>query len=217
MASKKKEVVRMHVSLNDEQKDAKGTVLTNKITIIKGKAGSGKTLTAVAIALDQLYKGEIKRIVITRPLVTSGNEELGFLPGDIHMKTLPYLIPIYDNMYSCVDKIEIDAMVADGTIEVCPLAYLKGRTFCNAFVIVDEAQNATHSQIEALLTRLGKGSRMILCGDANQCDLKERKHSGFPFLKKLEDIKDVAFVELKANHRDCIVEDILKVYDEYRD
>ncbi len=213
----KKRELKFNITLNEEQKLAKGIILANKVSIVKGAAGSGKTLLAVAVALDQLMKGQIKRIIVTRPLVTSGNEELGFLPGDIHMKTLPYLMPIYDNMYSCLDKVEIDALIADGTIEVCPIAYLKGRTFCDAVVIIDEAQNATHQQTEALLTRLGKGSRMIVCGDANQCDLKEKKFSGFPFLKKLATVTDVAFIDLKANHRDCIVEDILKVYDEFRD
>lgn len=208
---------KLTVSLNDEQKLAKKAILENKLIVLRGSAGSGKTLTAVAVALDMLLKGEIKKIVVTRPLVTTGNEDLGALPGGIAEKTLPFLIPIYDNMYTCLDKFVIDSFVADGTIEICPIAYVKGRTFVNSFVIIDEAQNCTHSQMESLLTRLGIGSTMVVCGDAVQCDLKHRKDSGFPFLKKLEGVAKIAFIDLLKNHRDPIVEEILKVYGEYRD
>lgn len=208
---------KLTISLNEEQKLAKAAMIANKLVILKGAAGSGKTLTAVAVALDMLIKGDIKKIIVTRPLVTSGNEDLGALPGGVHEKTLPFLIPIYDNMYTCLDKLLIDSFIADGTIEICPIAYVKGRTFVNAFVIIDEAQNCTHSQMESLLTRLGLRSTMVVCGDTVQCDLKSKKDSGFPFLKKLDGVPGICFMELVQNHRDPIVEQILRVYGEYRD
>lgn len=209
--------VKLNITLNEEQKVAKALILDNKITIIKGFAGSGKTQLACAIAIDLFLKKQVDKIIVTRPLVAADNTDLGALPGGIFDKTLPWLAPIYDNMYNVLDKVEIDALIEDGTIQICPLSYIRGRTFVNSFVIVDEAQNCTHQQTESIITRLGKGSKMVFCGDMSQCDLKEKKQSGFPFLKKLESISNISFVDLKTNHRDEIVEDILKAYNEYRD
>ena len=207
---------KLNISLNQEQKEAKGIILANKLTILKGFAGSGKTQIAVAVALDQLLKKQVDKIIVSRPLVTTG-EELGFLKGDIKDKTLPFLLPIYDNMYNCLEKMQIDSLLEAGIIQISPFAYLRGRTFVNSFVIVDEGQNCTHQQLESVVTRLGLNSRMVITGDMHQCDLKDKKQSGFPFLKNLERIKDVAFVDLKTNHRDSIVEEVLKVYNEFRD
>lgn len=206
---------KLNISLNEEQKLAKAEILANKVTILKGPAGCGKTQLAVAVALDQLLKKEINKIVITRPVVTTG-EELGFLPGGVADKLFPYLLPIYECMYNCLDKQLIDSYLADGTIQIMPLAYLRGITFLNSFVIADEVQNITNKTMEDVLTRLGLGSKLILCGDMSQCDLKDKKLSGFPFLKNLEKVSGFKFIELKANHRDPLVEEILKIYSDFR-
>lgn len=209
--------IKFAISLNEEQKIAKKEILDNVITVVKGEAGSGKTLLACQVALDLLLKKEIKKIIVTRPLVTTGGEELGHLPGDVSQKLEPYLLPIYDNFKQLYEKIEIDTMLEHGIIEICPIAFLRGRTFLNAVVILDEAQNCTHSQTEGLLGRLGKGSKMVICGDMSQCDLKYKKDSGFEFLDKLTTIPDFKIVALKQNHRHSIVAPILKAYRDSKD
>lgn len=217
MAKKNKGVTVFNLSLNEEQKIAKQTILDNSITVVKGEAGAGKTLVACQVALDLLLKKAVDRIIITRPLVTVGQEELGFLPGNEKDKLHPYLLPIYSNMYQLYDKIEVDNMVANGDIEICPLAFLRGRTFVNAIVIIDEAQNCTNSQMEGILSRLGKGSKMIICGDMSQCDLRSKRESGLDFLDKLDHLKGFKIVKLELNHRHEIVPQILGVYNRYRD
>jgi phosphate starvation-inducible PhoH-like protein len=213
---KPKNPIKFQISLNEEQKQAKSVILTNKITILKGMAGSGKTMLACQVGLDMLFRKEIEKIIIARPMVNAG-EDMGFLPGGVAEKTREYLIPIYDNMYQLYNKTKIDELITDNKIEICPLGMLRGRTFTNALVIIDESQNLLHSQTEGMLSRLGKGSKMIVCGDHTQCDLKDKKQSGFPFLKKLEHLPGFAMFTLKQNHRDEIVELILQVYNEYRD
>jgi phosphate starvation-inducible PhoH-like protein len=213
---KPKNPIKFQITLNEEQKQAKSVILSNKITILKGMAGSGKTLLACQIGLDMLFRKDIEKIIIARPMVNAG-EDMGFLPGGVAEKTREYLIPIYDNMYQLYNKNKIDELIADNKIEICPLGMLRGRTFTNALVIIDESQNLLHSQTEGMLSRLGKGSKMIVCGDQTQCDLKDKKQSGFPFLKKLENLPGFAMFTLKQNHRDEIVELILQVYSEYRD
>lgn len=208
--------IKLNLTLNEEQKSAKAIILENKLTILRGSAGSGKTQTAVAVALDLYFKGKINKIVLTRPLVTSG-EDTGFLPGDLKAKLDPYLQPLLQNMYNCVDKMTIDAMIEGGDIEICPIAFIRGRTFVKSFVIVDEVQNCTHKQTEDILTRIGLNTKMVLCGDLVQCDLRVKKDSGLPFLRNLDKVEGIAFVDLIVNHRDPIVESILKVYGEYRD
>lgn len=198
--------------LNEEQKAAKKEILQHAITVLKGKAGSGKTLLACQVALDLFQKKEVNRIIISRPLITMDGEETGFLPGDLYTKTLPYLMPIYSNMYQLLDKIEVDALVRVGDVEICPIAFIKGRTFLNTAVIIDEAQNCTHSQMEGILGRLGHGSRMIICGDMTQCDLPNPKNSGFGFLDNLASIPQFKIVTLEANHRHDIVPEILNIY-----
>jgi len=215
--SKKHRTPEFNLQLNEEQKKAKSEILNNDIIVIKGQAGTGKTLLACQVALDLFSNKDIEKIIISRPLVTAGNEELGFLPGSAFDKTLPYLVPIYSNMYQLWDKVEIDALVQAGDIEICPLAFLRGRTFVNSLVIVDEAQNCTHSQLEGILGRLGKGSKMIICGDMSQCDLQNKKESGLEFLKNLISVPRFKIVTLEANHRHSIVEPILKIYKEFRD
>lgn len=175
------------------------------------------TLLGVNIALDLFFKGEIEKIIITRPTVSK--EDIGFLPGDLKDKMDPWLAPIYDNLYLLYEKTKIEKMLTDGQIEIVPFAFLRGRTFCNAVVIVDECQNITHSQTELMMGRLGIGSYMIFCGDIRQTDLKSKKDSGISFFKKLavECPDDVNLITLKKNHRHPSVEKILKVFEDYSD
>jgi len=213
---KPKNPITFKLHLNEEQKQAKQLILENPIILLKGMAGSGKTLVACQVALDLVFKKELERIVITRPTVSK--EEIGFLPGDLKEKMDPWLAPIYANLYMLYDKAKIDKMVQDGQIEIVPFAFMRGRTFPDAFVIVDECQNITHGQTEMILGRLGKGGRMVFCGDITQTDLKNKKDSGIGFFTRLEEnIKGVKIITLKTNHRHEIVEPILKLYSDYRD
>jgi phosphate starvation-inducible PhoH-like protein len=213
---KPKGPIKFEVQLNDEQKRAKETILNNKITVLRGSAGSGKSLLAAQVALDFLFKKEIERIILTRPAVTSG-EEIGFLPGDKDAKLAPYTAAIYDNMYRLYSKDKIDKDVIDGLIEVIPLAFMRGRNLSNCLVVVDEAQNITHSQMELILGRLCIGSKMILCGDTAQIDLKNKKDSGFNFIcNNFTNVSGFSVVTLHTNHRDPIVEELIKIYDDHR-
>jgi phosphate starvation-inducible PhoH-like protein len=213
---KPKNPIKFKIELNEEQKAAKALVYENTVVLLKGAAGSGKTLVACQVALDMFFKREIERIIITRPTVS--REEIGFLPGDLKEKMDPWLAPIYANLYMLCDKAKIDRMVSEGEIEIAPFAFMRGRTFANSFVIVDECQNITHTQTEMVIGRLGKGGKMVFCGDLSQVDLKSKKDSGIGFFTKLEDnVKGVKVTTLKTNHRHEIVEPILTVYSEYKD
>jgi len=209
--------IKFQVSLNEEQKAAKSLILRSKISVLKGSAGSGKSMLAAQVALDLLFRHEVEKIILTRPAVTSG-EDIGFLPGDKDAKLAPYTAAIYDNMYRLYRKDLIDKHLADGNIEVIPLAFMRGRNLTNCCVVVDEGQNITHRQMELLLGRLCNGSRMIICGDTAQIDLKDKKMSGFGFIcHNLTNIANFSIITLKTNHRDPIVEDILKIYSDHRD
>jgi len=213
---KPKNPVKFKIELNEEQKSAKSIIFENPITLLKGMAGSGKTLVACQTALDMFFKREIEKIVITRPTVAK--EDIGFLPGDLKEKMDPWLAPIYANLYMLYNKEGIDKMVQEGTIEIVPFAFMRGRTFPNTFVLVDECQNITHGQTEMMLGRLGRGGKMVFCGDLAQIDLKQKKDSGIGFFVRLEEnIKGVRIVSLKTNHRHEIVEEVLKIYSDYRD
>jgi phosphate starvation-inducible PhoH-like protein len=213
---KPKNPIKFQISLNDEQKRAKGIILDNPITVLKGMAGSGKTLVACQVALDMLFNREIDKIIITRPTVSK--EDIGFLPGDIKEKMDPWLAPIYHNLYGLYNKEKIDKEIEFGNIEIVPFAFVRGRTFVNSFIIVDEAQNVTHSQMEAILGRLGKDSKMVVCGDVAQIDLKDKKTSGFSFLSRIEEhVKGFKVFVLLQNHRHEIVAPILEVYKTFSD
>jgi phosphate starvation-inducible PhoH-like protein len=213
---KPKNPITFKLTLNEEQKLAKQVILDTPVTLLRGMAGSGKTLVACQVALDLVFKKDAERIIITRPTVAK--EEIGFLPGDLKEKMDPWLAPIYANLYMLYDKAKIDKMIQDNQIEIVPFAFMRGRTFPDAVVIVDECQNITHGQTEMILGRLGKGGKMIFCGDITQTDLKNRKDSGIGFFTRLEEnIKGVKIFTLKTNHRHEIVEPILKLYSEYRD
>lgn len=214
---KPKNPIRFQVSLNEEQKVAKSVILQSKVTVLKGGAGSGKSMVAAQTALDLLFTHQVEKVILTRPAVTAG-EELGFMPGDKDAKLAPYTAAIYDNMYRLYNKEKIDKEIIEGRIEVIPVAFMRGRNLTKCCVVVDEGQNITHRQMELILSRLCEGSKMIICGDTAQIDLKDKKMSGFGFIcHNLTSVEGFAVVTLKTNHRDPIVEDILKVYVDHRD
>ena len=214
---KPKNPVKFQVSLNEEQKIAKATILKNKITVLRGGAGSGKSMVAAQVALDLLFTKQVEKIILTRPAVTAG-EELGFMPGDKDAKLAPYTAPIYDAMYRIYNKEKIDKEVVEGHIEVIPLAFMRGRNLTNCCVIVDEGQNVTDRQMQLILSRLCSGSKMVICGDVTQIDLKDKKQSGFNVLcTHFKEVEGFAVVTLLTNHRDPIVEEVLKVYKQIND
>ena len=213
---KPKNPIRFKIELNEEQKIAKSLIYDNPVVLIKGQAGSGKTLVACQVAMDMFFKREIEKIIITRPTVAK--EDIGFLPGDLKEKMDPGLAPIYSNLHLLYDREKVDKMLAENQIEIVPFAFMRGRTFPNSFVVVDECQNITHSQTEMMLGRLGKGGKMVFCGDITQSDLKNKKESGISFFARLEEnVKGVKVISLKTNHRHEIVEPILRVYGDFRD
>jgi phosphate starvation-inducible PhoH-like protein len=210
-----KNPIKFQVQLNEEQKEAKQVILNNKITVLKGQAGSGKSLIAAQVALDLLFRREVEKIILTRPAVTSG-EEIGYLPGDKDAKLAPYTAAIYDNMYRLYSKEKIDKEISEGNIEVIPLAFMRGRNLTNCCVVVDEGQNITHRQMELVLGRMCQGSKMIICGDIAQIDLKDKKASGFNFIcTNFKEVPGFSVVTLKTNHRDPIVEYILEIYKQH--
>lgn len=205
---------KMNLALNGEQREAKSEIYGRAVTVITGKAGSGKTLVAVQAALSMYYKRQVSKIVLIRPLVPAG-EETGFLPGDILAKTDPFLAPIYANIKDLVGEQEFEKLQKDGHIEVVPIAFSRGRTFKNAFIIVDELQNMTSSQIKLVLSRIGQDSKMVLTGDVAQVDLRDRRHTG---INKLVGIarsgasQHIGLYELLQNHRHPLVDEILEFY-----
>jgi phosphate starvation-inducible protein PhoH and related proteins len=208
-----KNPIKFKLPLNEEQKQAKDEILKNTLTILAGRAGSGKTLLACQVALDGLLRRHFTKIIITRPTVSK--EEIGFLPGDLREKMDPWIQPIYQNMYALYDKEKVEALINDGKIEIVPLAFMRGRTFLDSCIIVDEAQNVTHEQMEMIATRIGLRSKMIVCGDDYQVDLKSRRDSGFRFLYTAgRKIKNMCSITLIKNHRDPIVDDLITLYEE---
>jgi phosphate starvation-inducible PhoH-like protein len=172
------------------------------ITFGIGPAGTGKTYLAVAIAAAALARREVGRIILTRPAVEAG-ERLGFLPGDLAAKVDPYLRPLFDALYDMLDAERVEAAFDRGQIEVAPLAFMRGRTLNDSFIILDEAQNTTREQMQMFLTRLGYGSRMVVTGDITQIDLPPAQRSGLVAIPEvLEGIEDIAFVRL--DRRDVV-------------
>jgi phosphate starvation-inducible PhoH-like protein len=213
---KPKGPIKFNISLNEEQKVAKAQILANTVTILRGKAGSGKSLLAANVALDLLFSKEIEKIIITRPTVVAG-QDIGFLPGDVNEKLAPFTAPVYENMHRLYNKEKIEKCITDGEIEIVPVSFMRGRNFTNCLVVVDEAQNLTDNQTELLLTRICDGSKMIFCGDNAQIDLKDRKTSGFDVVcKHMKDVTGFNVVTLEKNHRHPIVDEILEVYKTFR-
>jgi phosphate starvation-inducible protein PhoH and related proteins len=213
---KPKGPIKFNIQLNEEQKEAKDEILANDITVLRGQAGSGKTMLACQVALDMLFKRDVEKIVITRPTVSK--EEIGFLPGNMKDKLDPWLAPIYANLYMLYNRDKIDRLLEEGVIEILPFAFMRGRTLMETFVIVDEAQNVTHTQMEMVIGRLGIDSKMVICGDVSQIDLKSKKESGFGFLNTIAaSVKGFTIFTLKQNHRHKIVPEILEIYKNYTD
>jgi len=206
-----KNPIKFKVSLNEEQKEAKQLIIDNTITLLAGQAGSGKTLLACQVALDGLIRRIYQKVIITRPTVSK--EDIGFLPGDLREKMDPWVQPIYQNFFTLYDKAKVEKFIKDGKIEIVPVSFMRGRTFLDSCVIVDEAQNVTHEQMEMIVTRLGLRSRMMVCGDQHQTDLKKKSDSGFKYLYKASrKIKNLEAITLKSNHRNEIVEDLRDYY-----
>jgi|SRR5919199_704847 phosphate starvation-inducible PhoH-like protein len=192
-------------------------VLTHDMTFCIGPAGTGKTFLAVVLAAQAILANQYERLILTRPAVEAG-EKLGFLPGDLQQKVNPFLRPLYDALHELIDPEKIPSLMERGVIEVAPLAYMRGRTLNNAFVIVDEAQNTTPAQMKMLLTRLGFRSRMVVTGDITQTDLLPNQQSGLAVAQKiLRSIEGIAFCELTTKDvvRHPLVQRIVAAYEHY--
>ncbi len=200
--------IRFSIGLSDEQKKAKTQILKHPFSFILGNAGSGKTLLAVQIALDQFFKRQFNKIIITRPTVST--EDNGFLPGSEKEKMEPWLVPIKSNMRKVYNKPQVlDRLEKEESIELVSLSHFRGRTFDEAIVIVDEFQNLTRAQFSMVLGRLGKNSMMMLCGDNKQIDLKDKNYSAIHDVAKILSSDYVYKVVLQDNHRHEAIFDVL--------
>ena len=191
------------------------TLMNNEVVFGLGPAGTGKTYMAVAMAVDALKKRSVERLILSRPAVEAG-ERLGFLPGDMKEKVDPYLRPLYDALYDMMPSDKVDKMMASGEIEIAPLAFMRGRTLTNAFVIIDEAQNTTAVQMKMVLTRLGQDSRMVITGDMSQVDLPSGQQSGLAdAVRRLRGVTGIGMSELTGEDvvRHPVVARILKAYE----
>lgn len=201
------------------QKQYTNAISNNTIVLGVGPAGTGKTYLAVAMAVKAFREHSVKKIILTRPAVEAG-EKLGFLPGDMQDKVDPYLRPLYDALFDMFGADSFNKYMEKGIIEVAPLAYMRGRTLDEAFIILDEAQNTTSEQIKMFLTRLGNESRMVITGDVTQIDLPDKKKSGLveavKILNEIEDIEIHRFSE-KDVVRHKLVQDIIKAYEKYNE
>lgn len=194
------------------------SILKSSLTFGIGPAGTGKTYLAMACAVSALMKGEVERILLTRPAVEAG-EALGFLPGDLKEKILPYLRPLYDAINDMISAEDVPRLMEKGIIEIAPLAYMRGRTLANSFIILDEAQNTTTEQMMMFLTRLGEGSKIVVTGDVTQIDLPRSRQSGLVEAHKvLHQVPGIAFSWLHDSDvvRHPLVQKIIRAYRHYR-
>ena len=199
--------IKYNIQLNEEQKEAKQLIYDNQITIITGSAGTGKSLVGAITALDFLNKKECDKILVTRATIEVGRS-LGFLPGELDSKFNPYIEALIDNLHKCTDKQKINDFVKSGRIEGLPVQYIRGKTIDDV-LIVEESQNLTPFEMEAILTRLGKTGKIIVNGDNNQRDTNNSK-TGLDFAIELsKNIKGIGWIKLKENHRSGLVGDIL--------
>jgi phosphate starvation-inducible protein PhoH and related proteins len=206
--------IKFTITLSEEQKEAKAEILYHPYNFITGKAGSGKTLLAVQIALDMFFNRQVNKIIITRPTVS--NEDNGYLPGSLNEKMEPWLVPIRSNMRKVYNHhTTLERMEKDEDIELVSLAHFRGRTFDNAVCIVDEFQNLTKQQLGMVVGRLGKGSTMILTGDPQQIDLKFANDSAIHDIAKLKESKYVYVRALTDNHRHEALNEILNLLFNY--
>jgi phosphate starvation-inducible PhoH-like protein len=209
---------RAIVAKSEGQRAYVAAIAQNDIVIGIGPAGTGKTYLGVACAVDALYKKKVRRIILARPAVEAG-ENLGFLPGDLQEKVDPYLRPLYDALEDMMPHDRVARALEDSTIEIAPLAYMRGRTLSDAFVILDEAQNATRAQMKMFLTRLGMSSRVVITGDKTQIDLPRREDSGLLEVESLlAGIDGIALVYLDEKDviRHRLVKEIIKAYSKDR-
>ena len=198
----------------EKQKTYINNLAKNNIIFSLGPAGTGKTYLAVAVAVSKLMSGEVKKIILSRPAVEAG-ENLGFLPGDLKEKIDPYLIPLYDSLYELVGYEKMQKKIEDGTVEIAPLAFMRGRTLKDSYVILDEAQNATDTQIKMFLTRLGKNTTMVVNGDPSQIDLPGSKSSGLlKSVNILDNIEEIKFTRFDTSdvQRHPLVSKIIDAY-----
>lgn len=206
--------IKFDITLSEEQKYSKTQILNHPYNFIMGKAGSGKTLLAVQVALDMFFTRQVNKIIITRPTVS--NEDNGYLPGSLHEKMEPWLVPIRSNMRKVYNKpMILEKMEQQENIELVSLSHFRGRTFENAVVIVDEFQNLTKQQLGMVLGRLGKHSTMILTGDPQQIDLKFANDSAIHEVPKVKESKYVYSVSLKDNHRHEALDELLRLLSQY--
>ena len=210
---------RSVIPRSKKQKAYVRALKTSQIVMSLGPAGTGKTYLAVAVALTMLLEKKIERIILSRPAVEAG-EKLGFLPGDMKEKIDPYLRPLYDSLYDLLDYEKIQKKIESGEIEIAPLAFMRGRTLKNSFAILDEAQNATQTQIKMFLTRIGENSKLVVNGDPSQIDLPNKKQSGLIETKRiLRDIKEISIVDFDYNDviRHPLVTKIVEAYQKNSD
>ena len=201
------------------QKKYLDAISKNTIVIGVGPAGTGKTYLAVAMAVKAFRSHEVNKIILTRPAVEAG-EKLGFLPGDLQNKVDPYLRPLYDALFEMLGAENFQKYVERGNIEVAPLAYMRGRTLDDAFIILDEAQNTTHEQMKMFLTRLGFNSKAVITGDITQIDLPDKRKSGLiEIVKILKNIDDIALIHFSQKDvvRHQLVQAIIKAYEKYEE
>jgi phosphate starvation-inducible protein PhoH and related proteins len=199
------------------QRNIVKTTEKNDIVFAIGPAGTGKTFTSVALAVQAMKQRKVKKIILARPAVEAG-ENLGFLPGDLKEKIDPYLRPLYDALEEMIEFEKLEYYLSKNIIEIAPLAYMRGRTLNNAYVILDEAQNATNTQMKMFLTRIGFNSRAIITGDITQTDLPQKQHSGLISIQEvLRDIKGIEFVYLDQRDvvRHKLVRDIIDAYEKF--
>jgi len=193
---------RSVIPRSKKQKEYVRALKTKQIVMSLGPAGTGKTYLAVAVALTMLLEKKVERIILSRPAVEAG-ERLGFLPGDMKEKIDPYLRPLYDSLYDLLDYVKIQRKIESGEIEIAPLAFMRGRTLKNSFAILDEAQNATPTQIKMFLTRIGENSKLVVNGDPSQIDLPNKRQSGLTESQNiLKEIKEIAIINF--DHQDVV-------------
>ena len=209
----------VHISPNSGNQETYVSIIRNKVlTFGIGPAGTGKTYLAVALAVQKLVSGEVEKILLVRPAVEAG-EKLGFLPGDLNQKVDPYLRPLYDALYEMLGFKEASQLIERNVIEVVPLAFMRGRTLNNSFIILDESQNATVEQMKMFLTRFGFGSKVVVTGDITQIDLPKNTLSGLVHsLDVLKSIEDVGLVEFDSKDvvRHGLVQKIVEAYGNYK-
>lgn len=204
--------IKYKLSLTEEQKEVKRNSFNYKVNIITGDAGTSKTFVACQIALDMLFKRQIDRITIMRPTVAS--EDIGFLPGDVNDKLQGWLLPVIENFKSLYDKAKIEKLIEEGFIRILPLQFCQGITFYNELTILDEGQNCTKEQLNMVMTRVGRGSSLLITGDTRQIQLKNKSQSGFKELLDLNGKTNlVGFHTLTENYRDPVVKEILELYN----